>query len=491
LLDLDETKGGTMIDPADLVVPDQPDVRPMHLMHRGHNGFIAIASKANPSGEFRQLYSVRARDLVGVFPQLMPQLDAESYFSVHGFYRGGYGKSLHTPEGVELPAAHRKADDVRWLTCAFADLDSHNLGLTFGQTLGMVIDAQDNGIIPPVTMFQRSGRGLWCFWFLRDRHDDAPAKDWPAAGPVRAWKEKVPLWCAVQRVIGERLAALGSDAKARDVARVTRVPGSINTKVGLRVGYHLQLDDDGQPFVYTLDDLAELLNVTVRPMGREIREVDAKLSAYGRAGGAGRWRHDLHRFRTLSEMRGTWRIGLRNNAALVLGRILLSLKGADRPSPGACFDELVQLWNTFEQRPGEVYSLDDLKKLWHCLPTTKPKRSLRHQTISDLLDVTPEESGLLVSTNGIAWPAASRFSLLAHRPTATRAELAEHRRDALRAILTARDGPTPPLRDLVDMLNAQGIGTTTATVRKDLVAIGVTNPRARREVPAGPELFPG
>lgn len=476
------------MNPADLVAPDQPDITPVQRMHRGHDGYVAFASKANPAGEFRQLYSVRARDLVGVFPQLMPQLDADSYVSIHGFYRGGFGKSKHSPAGLQLPAAHRKADDVRWLTCAFADIDCHNIGLSLGQVQGVLTDAQNAGDIPPISLLEQSGRGWWCFWFLRDRHDDAPPKDWPAAGPARAWKDKVPLWCAVQRVIGERLAALGSDANARDVARVSRVPGSINTKVGLRVKYLLQFDDHGQPFVYTLDQLAAWFNVAVRPMGREIREVDAKLSAFGRRGSAGRWRHDLYRFRTLWEIRGTWRIGLRNNAALVYGRILLSLKGADRLSPGACWNELVQLWETFEQQPGDVYPIGSLKRLWHSLPTTG--RPIRHQTISDLLDVTPDESDLLVSGDRPAWPAACRFSLLADRKAGSRSELLEHRRLALRAILAARGGAVPPLRDLVDMLRAEGVDTTTATVRADLDAIGVKNPRARRDSPAGPELFP-
>lgn len=470
--------------PTRMETPTGPDLEPVQLMHRGHDGYVAFASKGNPAGEFRQLYSVRARDLDGVFPQLMPQLDADSFYSINGFFRAGYGNSQHSPDGLRLPRAHRNSDDVRWLTCTFADLDCHNIGLTLGQTLGLVMDAQNAGIIPPLSMLQMSGRGFWCFWFLRDRPDSAPPKDWPAAGPVRAWREKVQLWCAVQRVIGERLAQLGADANARDVARVTRVAGSINTKVGLRVRYLLQADDHMRPFLYTLDDLASWFDVSMQPMGREIREVDAKLSAYGRRGAAGRWRHDLHRFRTLWEMRGTWRIGLRNNAALVYGRILLSLKGADRPSPGAIWDELVQLWNTFEQRPGHdqdgtpyVYSLDDLQKLSQSLPTTG--RPIRHQTISDLLDVTPEESALLGSGE-TAWPAAARFSILPASQQRNRDEMAQQRRDALRRILTARDGVTPTLRDLAEMLRSEGIDAAAATVSSDLEAIGVTNPRGRR-----------
>ena len=136
--------------PTRMETPTGPDLEPVQLMHRGHDGYVAFASKGNPAGEFRQLYSVRARDLDGVFPQLMPQLDADSFYSINGFFRAGYGNSQHSPDGLRLPRAHRNSDDVRWLTCTFADLDCHNIGLTLGQTLGLVMDAQNAGIIPPL-----------------------------------------------------------------------------------------------------------------------------------------------------------------------------------------------------------------------------------------------------------------------------------------------------------------------------------------------------
>jgi hypothetical protein len=449
-------------------------------------------------GRFENLYSVRAQDLDGVFPQLRPQLDTDSYVSINGFHRPGSGVSRHSPEGLALPVAHRSGGALRWLTAVFADLDCHTLGLTFGQTFGMVIDAQDSGIIPPVTMFQRSGRGLWCYWFLRDRHDDATPKDWPAAGPVRAWPEKVELWATTQRMIGERLAQMGADANARDTARVSRVPGSINSKAGLRVGYLLQADDAGQPFVYTLNDLAQAVGARVPPMAAGVRAIDAQLSAAGRLGAAARWRHERDRFRILASLRPSWPVGLRSKATWVYATLLTALRPGDRPAADAIAEELENLWATFDQPDDDRYTLDDVRATLNGVLAEAASnqrrrgrgRPIRMQTIADRLEVTPEEAAIC------GYPPARQFSRLPNLEPRTRAELAQRRQDALRAILAARGGAMPTLRDLVDMLLDQGLPTCAETVRTDLEAIGVTNPRAlpgRRRRCArrpSPKLFP-
>ena len=37
-----------------------------------------------------------------------------------------------------------------------------------GKAIGAVIDAQDQGLIPPASVITRSGRGIWLLWLLQD-----------------------------------------------------------------------------------------------------------------------------------------------------------------------------------------------------------------------------------------------------------------------------------------------------------------------------------
>lgn len=459
------------------IVPPEPDLRPLMLLHRRHDGCLTFHRMDN--GRFTSLYGVPASDLDGVFPQLLPDLDADSYASVNGMLMPRGGTSQHSPPGLMLPVAYRSNNRIRYLTSAFADVDCHNLGITYGEAVGGVIDLQEAGAIPPVSMFQRSGRGLWCYWFLRDRHDDAAPRAWPAAGPVRAWPEKVELWAAVQVRIGELLADLGSDAAARDAARVSRVAGSLHSKAQLRVGYFVALSAEGKPFFYTLGELANLLGVRLKPMTDRVAEIDARLAAWGQKGAAGRWRHDLRRFRTLWTERKTWRVGMRNRSAWVYATILRSLRREDRLSPAEIAEELKNLFLSFEQPADDPYTLDELQAVLDQVVTeAKSKgtgRPLRHQTIADRLDVTPEESEVC------GWPAASRFRLgLPDVQTANKVQQAKARRDALRGLLGALKGRIPTCREAANYLADLGLDAAPATVLADFKALGIANPRARK-----------
>jgi hypothetical protein len=152
----------------------------------------------------------------------------------------------------------------------------------------------------------------------------------------------------------------------------------------------------------------------------------------------------------------------------VYATLLTALRPGDRPAADAIAEELENLWATFDQPDDDRYTLDDVR----------------------------------ATLNGVLAEAASnqrrrgRGRPIRMQTIADRLELAQRRQDALRAILAARGGAMPTLRDLVDMLLDQGLPTCAETVRTDLEAIGVTNPRAlpgRRRRCArrpSPKLFP-
>lgn len=443
--------------------PEQPDLRPILLLHRGHDGHIAFCRK-DDQGNHQDLFSVPAKDLDGVFPQLSPLLERDSYFSIHGMYRGGFGAARWSPDGLNLPRAYRESEGVRWLTCCFADIDCHNLGIEVGTAIGAIINAQDRGEIPAASMLTRSGRGVWAFWFLEGEDGN---------GLQRAWREQVRLWCAVQHEIGRRFSDLGYDWNCKDTARVTRIAGSVNSKASARVEYWLQLRGDGQRYTYRLKEMADLLGVEVRR--QPVLEQAAKnvlAQARGKKGQMARWAYDLERFQRLEEKRRCWRVGLRRAAVFILAGILKSLKRDPGPLELADIkDAVYATWLLCEQPPGEPFTWSEAWKT----AVGVESRPVRHQTIADQLDVTLEESAV------IGWPAASRFGGAGPRVSLTRAEEKERRRQLLREWIASQPkGFRPTAAQAVEYLDRNGLTCVPNTALSDLNAIGCGIPKSRQ-----------
>jgi hypothetical protein len=460
----------------DFTEPNEPDLKPVLELHRGHDGFVSFHRKSE-SGGWQDLFSVAARELDGVFPQMSPMLEEDSYFSIHGFYRSGYGISQSSPGTTRLKRAFRRSDGLKWLTCCFADIDCHKLGIQDGDAIGAVINAQDADMIPPASMITRSGRGVWLFWFLVNDADD---------GLIRAWPEKVQIWSAVQRAIGDRLANIGSDAAARDASRVTRIAGSVNRKAAARVAYWLQANKHGHKYRYTLPKMADLLGVTVSRGIRTIENhsqslrVSEERRMIGLKGQRGRWVHARDQFLQLWEMRGKFEVGTRNNAVVIWTAILRSLRSETDPA---------------KRKFSEAEVLAEVHRLVQCFPKTPPFTTsdqiaamraanqnqfgnLRNQTISDWLNITPEEAAFLKT-----WKAATRYQAddepVTDWDSMSQSERRELRRRSIRSIVESF-GRVPTSEELVSELSDRGIPTVTATVLADLQAMNIENPRKRR-----------
>jgi len=461
------------------VEPDAPDMKPILLLHRRHDGYVSFHRK-DDEGNHEDLFSVPARTLDGIFPQLSPLFEKDSFFSIHGWYRGGHGDAKHSPGNlyldnqgrrVPLPRAHRKSNDIRWLTCAFADLDYHNLGIDFPTAFGEVIRAQDAGRIPPASLVTRSGRGMWLFWFLIG--DDGKQ-------PVRAWDEKVRLWCNVQRVLGERLAAIGSDAAARDVSRITRIAGSVNSKAETRVAYWIQANQLGKKYNYGLGSLVDFLGVEVPKRNPRIEETSNYLSERGRNGQRGRWLKARKQFERLCELRGTFGEGTRNNAVFVYATILRSLQGDAKIPESTIREEIERLVASFLQS-GHPFTRDDMESALRASPgfgRTGRFGGITNQKISDMLLVTPDEARVLET-----WKAASRFLPASpdslEEPSLSREEKASRRQRLLKELIDEA-GYVPTADTLVAFLEERGLPAARNTVLLDLKALGIKNPRSRK-----------
>jgi len=447
------------------VDPDAPDVTPIVELHRGHmhgdkDGFVTF-HRIEKDGKWIDLFSLPAKQLNSNFPHLAPLLDRDSYFSINSMWRSHYGKSEYSPPAIEpaLKPALRNSESLRYLTACFVDIDCHNLGISVGEAIGAVINAQDAGDIPPASMMFRSGRGVWCFWFLVDRKNTNRLQG--------AYSEKKRLWGNIQRVIGDRFIHIGADAAARDLPRVTRVPGSINSKSATRVDYWIQGSSKGERFVYTLDQLASSFGVELPVRHRAvISKAHQILSERGRNGQRGRWVKSREQFEQLWEMRGGFAEGTRGSAVYVYATILRSQRIAEN----VVTEEVYRLFRDFNQA-GSPYSENQLKMSLKTVDGFK-FGGITNQHMSNLLKVTSEEAALLET-----WKAAGTTP---EEPTGlTRSERRSKRRVLIQKLIVSMD-QVPTLRQIKDWLGNHDLDAAPATVASDLKSLKIDNPRSAK-----------
>jgi hypothetical protein len=441
-----------------------PDMTPIDRIHRGNDGYITFHRKVRRNGEedWDNLRSVQASKLAGMFPSFAADLTENGYFSLNAFY---------------VPS--RSTSRLRWLTCCFVDLDYHTLGITWSDAVAMVLREEEEGRIPAPSILINSGRGLWCLWIL-EKPGELVSK------PLEAHHTVVMLWSEVQRVIGKRFAAmnLGADRGARDGARVARVPGSINTKAPIgqgRVKYLYTADDLNRPYLYTLADLAERFGVDgkgeapVRKMiaravaDSELTPEQMKRRERARKGNAALNDQRLQMFEALRVHRGGFSAGCRNRAAMLYAKFLRALKFP----PGEVEYHVTRLGEecTPALTPGEIrWALSSSRKLTR----------VSDETISDWLDITPDESRQLRTLQ----PAA-RFTGVERPIAPNRNAVAAARRAVIRSFHD-RTGAVPPLAVLQTMLREKGFDPHKQTIADDLRALGIANPRAKKITPPAP-----
>jgi hypothetical protein len=434
---------------APFIKPTEPDPWPINLLHRGHNGYISFSRNHN---QWQNLFSVRADELETLFPQfIQPHVDLDSYYSVNGYWRGGRTASQVEPS---LRGAYRKAEGLRWLTSCFADLDVGRLGgVSVGTAFGAVIDMQQRGIIPPVSLVTLSGRGLWVYWILRSED---------GGGPVRAWPENTGTYRRIQRELTRMFEGLEPDYGARDPSRVTRVPGSVNSKAAVRVSYWPQFNEQGQPYVYTLNDLAALVGVRPVKMTPTLaKAVDPRRRELGIRGHAALHRNRLAKLISLVQMRNPVKEGCRNRFALLLAFHM-----------HRCRMDEAEIRTTLEQFGNRACSppLTD-SEISEAFEKRRNRWKFQDATIADWLRITAAESA------EVGFPPMGAHSKEDDAP-ANRAEMRQNRRRVLRSwVESARTFPT--LMDLRERLDEVGLPAATKTIRDDLIALGLINPRRR------------
>ncbi len=182
-----------------------------------------------------------------------PHLRQDAFATINRFYRW-----------------ERAQEYVVRLGATFVDIDcGRDVSDCSAEEAADVLDELvETGRLAQPSMFQFSGRGLWAFWLLRDEED-------PSTTPF-ANAENRELWSALQQVTADAIArefpGLRLDRPAGDLARVTRLHGSVNPSAERRVHYELLPGPDGEPIRYSLAELADFYGLRRPARSRSLGE---------------------------------------------------------------------------------------------------------------------------------------------------------------------------------------------------------------------------
>jgi hypothetical protein len=476
-------------EPPALRQPRGPSPVVLDMLHRGmSDSYVPFARRVGD--DWQAVGSVPAHQMRGLFRDTVvaDALATDSYFGLHGMYRAGSYRTKNTLPQL-LPSV-RNVDSVRYLTCCHVDLDAYNHGLDVHGAYAAVMRLVDAGTVPPPSVFLLS-RGVWALWHLHDKlNPNEPLRTYPDSVLRR--------WSKLQKALHVACAAIGSDALTLHCATVTRIPGSVNSKNGRRVGYMIPADTHGKAFSYTLDDLEGFLRPHVvidaappQPAGLELKPRNSKLSKRALKGWHGRWHRLNSVLAQLRDMRGGWKVGTRNAAVHYVALTLRALRADSRKVQQTFSQHLERM----QQPAGDTLTLKDCQRVFN--GTKKPKHGGPcHQTIADALAVTLEEAALLSADSKKPFPPATSYggAALVNVPTLSKRAAAERRLDAVREVcdkLTA-DGVQPTGTDVRGHLAAIGLHPALATVLADMRKLGCPSRQTHRQKPteATRRLFP-
>jgi hypothetical protein len=407
----------------------------LQTIHRHADGAITFHRKKG--SDFENLFALQARHLPQLLPKVQDQLLVNAYASLNAFWCAD--DQPHT-----LPAARiRKRQYLRFLCTCFCDLDGYNAGLSPAELLDRVGTLEKRGEIPRISGHADSGRGLWVFWLLHDRDDPTMAQ--------RAFPEKIRLYEAIQHEFHRRLRHLFADAK--DVLRVARVPGSMNTKSGTLAHYDFRRSN-GAPLTYTLADLATQLGIELKPPPRRDARTQGKVPNRKRGYDALAARR-LREFERLWTIRGNFRQGCRNHAVFVYAWLLR----CNRHTTAAAEIKILEFGRDCRPPLAPSECRNAVKSAY------KPAmRKMRDATISDFLGITPDEAAMLEKL-----PPASCYSSFpppTSAPKVDRSVIGERRREQI-AEQIRKLGRVPTTREMARLLCTVGSSVSHVLVASD------------------------
>src|ERR1019366_732632 len=341
-------------------------------LHHGEGAAVVLARLA-PDG-WQECGAILTTDLPAKWPSVETHLTQDSYFSLASTYAQPRATKI-SPLG--LPLWSRRTERLRWLNCAEVDLDRHaeqNFSVEpLLNDFWREIELQN---LPSPTFLSFSGRGLWALWQIADHANQSQ--------PVRAFPEKRDFMQRINQALVKKFKLLGADHSATDLARVMRLPDSLNSKAtpeNSRVRFFR-----ATACMYTLPELAAALGVYARKVslpGERKRKDPAKTNA-----AVMRWRYPLEGFEQLWRMRGgfTERTRTRRPAIYVYSMLLRKNRATPRQVLTACMRLAESLT--------PALSIADVKRA--IAASEKATRyNVSNARLAEMLKITAEEKAAL------------------------------------------------------------------------------------------------
>jgi len=435
------------------------DIATVELIHRiedQQDGYISFCRKVN--GEHQDLAGVRVGELRQVMPGLLPWLSEDAYFSVNASYRAAPYKNKLTG----LPSAWRKEANLRYLNACYVDLDFYKVEnpLEWPEAVKIILQAQEDGSIPLVSIIGRSGRGMYLLWLLTSGRKGAHQ---------RAYPDEIEQYKQINQALCERVNAIDLRLKADrifDAARILRVPGSVNTKSSRTVQYLVQGDDRGQVPVYTLNELASYFEISTCSSIAFSQEytlynrpiVNRGSTPNRRNGRIATGEYRLHDLLTINQHKGGFEQGKRRRSITyfchfakaagwtksdTLEKARKLAKGCKPPYPSEDNDTPVK---------------DIVNSVW--IDVTK---KFRNDRLARFFEITPELAEELQLHSIIPAEIKQKRSAQSSKQALKRIT----RIEAIASIIVNSSGRVPPYRSIQRMLEAQGINASIDTVYRD------------------------
>lgn len=125
--------------------------------------------------------------------------------------------SFLTPKQKETPDSGRVVKNLKRLNALWVDIDYYTLGFEREEVLCILHESYFDRTIPYPTFIIDSGKGLYLIWKIDED------------------RNALPRWQSVENYLIDQLKDIGADSKAKDAARILRLPFTVNGKNGKMV----------------------------------------------------------------------------------------------------------------------------------------------------------------------------------------------------------------------------------------------------------------
>lgn len=447
------------------------------MFHRT-TGYFSLHKNAD---KMIQVGSIKTNDVIDTLEFLKDNhselLESDLYFTVNTYYRAAKWRTRET----HLPYPQRKEINLAYLNACYADIDVgrffadddeyknyidnpfHNKiypykvppknreefikSFHWEQALLQVMLLESAGVIPPVSIYAKSGRGIYLFWLLE---------------PVKAFPEKITAYKAINGAINNDLTyCLPADKRALDAARILRVHGSSHSKSKTKVCYYPDVPCD-EVKVYTLQELLDFYNLDLREDNSQNTIKTAKCKGQYPERANAIIAANENRFEDLKiieKYMGGFPKGIRYTS---LNYLMLFLRFAQ------CDEELIlEVAEDFAARCSPPYPSRDED---NDIPLTEILKRVFSEDQKPILF----KNSVLAKFWGIDKPTAERLNLCAIKPKGAKytppptahKEGVQERRKAIISLF--RDKPLTPTECVKALAKDYGIESSRSTIKREL-----------------------